>query len=1040
MNADEFSEMDPYEEVAQQGQEDPNKEHEPEDDDEDPEEDPNEEHEPEDEDTKEKKPSEGSDETEPFKEVETAIKPPPPRHSLPILTAPPLGCDVAESSVAAARAPREDVGYVRALQASEHRMMTSIEDVNLRVSYQTHVRRKESADFYTLLLDARTDRRDIRLMIDVRQSAKDLPVTQMMRIYALDASAQTDTVEDIGRHIKKNCPKLKNHGNGSGNSVAQRRAYALGGRDASPNSNVITDWLTMYHGVIICDEKIVRVPFKREMLIFQGNGDNQREESRLNIISCTKAQEYLSKGCDVFLAHIIRKEAKDKSEGKRLEDVPIVRDFPEVFPDDLPGKENVIVNALSKKEQSRPLRVQALVMTICLNLPKKILEAQTEALKPENLNAEDVGGMLRKDPQRKSWNPGFTSLFWQALHKALGTRLDMSTAYHPKMDGQRERTIQTLKDMLRACVIKAAPFEALYGRKCQSPVCWAEVRDAQLTGPKSYVDIRCKPMVFQVGDKVMLKVSPWKGVVRFGKQGKLNLDINGMIKVLPPKTAEEVVARERERKDKTTSLMALPKDHLEKFHKMADAKEMWEAIKSRFGGNDESKKMQKYLLKQQFEGFSVSASQGITESSSSNTQNVTFMSADNTSNTNDVSTAYSVSSPFVSKSQKEGSASYTDEINNDDIEEMDLKWQVAMISMRIKKFHKRTSIKLQFDTKDTVGFDKTKMECFNCHKIGHFARDCRAKGNQDIRRGNGGHNGKKLKTMSGHVEEDTQNFVMMAYSSSNSGSDNENEVLQSVFMNKECDLENTPVNNRYAKGMHTVPPPMTGNYMPSGPDVEIDYSKFTYGPKQTSADESNSKPVEYASSDSDSSVETTTSMSTPVDNAPKIICKPKVWTDAPIIEEYESDNDDDSVETVKETGTPNHYLKIEKQDRHSHTRKDYQEFKGGFVAFRGSNGKITGKGKIKAGRLDFKDVYYVKELKHYNLFSMSQMCNKKKKALFTDTDCLVLSLDFKLLDENQVLLKIPRQHNMYSFNLKNIDPSGDLSCLFAKASIDESNK
>ncbi|GJX82690.1 putative reverse transcriptase domain-containing protein, partial [Tanacetum coccineum] len=165
----------------------------------------------------------------------------------------------------------------------------------------------------------------------------------------------------------------------------------------------------------------------------------------------------------------------------------------------------------------------------------------------------------------------FTSLFWKALNKALGTRLDMSTAYHPETDGQSERTIQTLEDMLRACVldfgknwdrhlplvefsynnsyhtnIKAAPFEALYGRKCQSPVCWAKVGDAQLTGPaiihetnenivqiksriqaicdrqKSYANIRCKPMAFQVGDRVMLKVSPWKGVVRFGKRGKLN--------------------------------------------------------------------------------------------------------------------------------------------------------------------------------------------------------------------------------------------------------------------------------------------------------------------------------------------------------------------------------------------------------------------------------------------------------------------------------------------------------------------------------------
>nr|GFA46547.1 ribonuclease H-like domain-containing protein [Tanacetum cinerariifolium] len=81
--------------------------------------------------------------------------------------------------------------------------------------------------------------------------------------------------------------------------------------------------------------------------------------------------------------------------------------------------------------------------------------------------------------------------------------------------------------------------------------------------------------------------------------------------VLPPKTAEEIVARERERKARTTLLMALPEDHLAKFHKMADAKETWEAIKSIFCGNDKSKKMQNYLLKQQFEGFSVSASEGL---------------------------------------------------------------------------------------------------------------------------------------------------------------------------------------------------------------------------------------------------------------------------------------------------------------------------------------------------------------------------------------------------------------------------------------------
>nr|GEY71371.1 ribonuclease H-like domain-containing protein [Tanacetum cinerariifolium] len=309
----------------------------------------------------------------------------------------------------------------------------------------------------------------------------------------------------------------------------------------------------------------------------------------------------------------------------------------------------------------------------------------------------------------------------------------------------------------------------------------------------------------------------------------------------------------------------------------------------------------------------------------------------------------------------------------------------------------------------------------------------------------------------------------------------------------------------YKNEVLQIPPLMTRNYMPYRPDVEINYSKFTYGPKQTSADKSDSKPSEYASCESDSSVKTSTSMPQPVVNASKVVCKPKVWIDAPIIEEHKSDSDNDSVsnvkedkekpscaftdslkhvktsrENIKETGTTSHSPKIEKQDRNGHTRKDlgyaftrkacfddphralkdkgiidsgcfrhmtgnkahlvdYQEFKGGFVAFGGSNGRIAGKGKIKAGRLDFEDIYFVEELKHCNLFSTSQMCDKKNKVLFTDTDCLVLSFDFKLPDENQVL-KIPRQHNMYSFNLKNIDPSGDLACLFAKASIDESNK
>ncbi|KAA3480774.1 DNA/RNA polymerases superfamily protein [Gossypium australe] len=178
-------------------------------------------------------------------------------------------------------------------------------------------------------------------------------------------------------------------------------------------------------------------------------------------------------------------------------------------------------------------------------------------------------------------DPRFTSRFWKALHQALGTRLDFSTAFHPQSDGQSERVIQILEDMLRGCVLdfrgsweeflplaefaynnsyqastKMAPYEALYGRKCRSPTCWTELGERQLLGPelvaetedkvkliqsrlkeasdrqKSYADLKRRDIEFAVGDRVFLKVSPWKKVLRFGKKGKLSPRFIGPYKVL----------------------------------------------------------------------------------------------------------------------------------------------------------------------------------------------------------------------------------------------------------------------------------------------------------------------------------------------------------------------------------------------------------------------------------------------------------------------------------------------------------------------------
>ncbi|GJU63302.1 ribonuclease H-like domain-containing protein [Tanacetum coccineum] len=552
-------------------------------------------------------------------------------------------------------------------------------------------------------------------------------------------------------------------------------------------------------------------------------------------------------------------------------------------------------------------------------------------------------------------------------------------------------------------------------------------------------------------------------------------------------------------KARATLLMAIPEDHLAKFYKITDAKYMWEAIKSRFGGNDESKKMQKYILKQQFESFSVSNSEGLhkgydrfqsllsqleihgagvsTEDANQKflrslpaswsqvslimrtKPGVDTLSFDDLYNNlrvfkSDVkgSTASSSSTQNVA----ENSSLYTDELmysffanqssgpqldhedleqlDEFDLEEMDLKWQVAMISMRLKKFYKKTGRKLQFDAKEPVGFDKTKVECFNCHKTGHFARECRSKGNQDIRRRDAGNTGYKAKDngrrpgkqeepkalvtldgdgvdWTGHAEDEQENFALMAYS--NSGSDTEvtscskecvesyaklkklydeqreqlgdasieikaytlalakveaqlvchqknqlayeekirfmkidlddktdvltyhkkllaeavkekeelktklenfqssskglskllksqmsakdksglgygdqihegvlsyeNEVFQSVFDSRSSDVEDSPVYDRFAKveGMHAVPPPMTGNYMPPKSNFGID------------------------------DVEILESVPEPVVVEPKVVSQPKVWSDAPIIEEYESDSDDEYViKTLKEQEKP----------------------------------------------------------------------------------------------------------------------------------------
>ncbi|GJS55638.1 ribonuclease H-like domain-containing protein [Tanacetum coccineum] len=336
-----------------------------------------------------------------------------------------------------------------------------------------------------------------------------------------------------------------------------------------------------------------------------------------------------------------------------------------------------------------------------------------------------------------------------------------------------------------------------------------------------------------------------------------------------PKTAKQLTAKRNQERVKSILLLAIPDEYLLKFHNVPDAKSLWAAIKSMFGGNDESKKMQRNVLKQQFENFTTAPNESLdkaydrfqklisqlevhaalvskedinqkflrslppswsqialimrnkpdidqididdlynnlrvyedemkrSSSSTSNSQNLAFLSSENTSSTNEVSTAsgdFRVSTAGgTSSSSQVSSTPFADEIDEDDLEELDLRWQVAMLTVRVKKFIQKTGRNLDFKGKQPVGFDKSKIECYNCHRTGHFARECKSGRNQGKR--SYGDNGRRNAPTnesssqalvaqdglggydwSNDFDVGPVNYALMAISSSSSSSSSDNEV------------------------------------------------------------------------------------------------------------------------------------------------------------------------------------------------------------------------------------------------------------------------
>nr|GFA27022.1 putative reverse transcriptase domain-containing protein [Tanacetum cinerariifolium] len=309
------------------------------------------------------------------------------------------------------------------------------------------------------------------------------------------------------------------------------------------------DWLVKYHAVIVYDENLVRVPFGDEILIFHGDESNNGHESRLNIISCTKTQRYLLKGCPIFLAHVTIKEAEDKSMEKRLEDVPIVQDFLDVFPEDLPGipltrqvEFQIDLVPGAAPVAMAPYRLAPSEMKELLEQLKEL--ADKGFIRPSSspwgalvLFVKKKDGSFRMCIDYQELNkltgknryplPRIDDLFNQLQGSSVYSKIDMRSGYHQLRVREEDILKTAFKTRYRHYEFQVMPFgltntPAVFIDLMNLIVQIKQRIQAARDRQKSYADVRHKPLEFQVGDRVMLKVSPWKGVVRVGKRGKLN--------------------------------------------------------------------------------------------------------------------------------------------------------------------------------------------------------------------------------------------------------------------------------------------------------------------------------------------------------------------------------------------------------------------------------------------------------------------------------------------------------------------------------------
>ncbi|GJX44335.1 ribonuclease H-like domain-containing protein [Tanacetum coccineum] len=598
------------------------------------------------------------------------------------------------------------------------------------------------------------------------------------------------------------------------------------------------------------------------------------------------------------------------------------------------------------------------------------------------------------------------------------------------------------------------------------------------------------------------------------------------LKMTVSSTTEEKMCKKNDVKARSLLLMALPNEHQLTFNQYVDAQSMFIAIKARFGGNEATKRTQKALLKQQYENFNASSSESL-DSIFNRLQklvsrlailgvvtppedlNVKFLrslpsesgfyvlvmdSKVNTASNVVTSTASSCDATVYAflSTQPQGSQLVhedLEQLHDDDLEEMDLKWNMALLSMRARKFYQRTRRKIIIDGSSTAGYDKSKgnLTKKNQSKASNGFEDASEKAMCAI-------DGSGFDWSAMAEDEIQANMALMAFSDSEVSNDkscSKSCVLNYKSLKKQYDdllvkLDDTAFKAAtYKRGLSILEAQVV-KYKESEVlfSEEIALLKRSVGHKdylmglvktelekvkeekegfefKLTKFEKSSKDLDalLASQVTDKSKKGFGYNAVPSPH-PLILNRPTPLDLSysglaefaqPEVNEYGPRDsslklgvkDEEDVESYpKEERKMMDLLLPEKESVKTvkPSRRSVRAIRRlndkGFVDsgcsrhMSAKGGRITGKGTIKTDKLDFEDVYFVKELEVQTLFvSVSQIVVPKRTCSFYDTECLVLSPNFKLPDENQTLLKIPRQNNMYSFDMKNIVPKDGLTCI-----------